>query len=236
MPEGVASWHRWIKSVEFACMSQLNSQYARMNDGSNPPKQRGCLFYGCSFLAILGLLMIIGVLVVGYFAKRASTVDRRIHRHCPRAHSKIEYPPEHWRRRARLKVFKEAMDKGGAPAELVLSRGPERPDHRGENLSKFFVQIEGEKIKGNVSWPLDNLGPLKLEGRYLNGTGVFKVALENGFLDVTLDTLEVKGKSASQPSQGAKATEPGKDATSDPETRATIEKLRAFRSRMARSF
>jgi hypothetical protein len=214
-------------------MSQLDSQYARMNDGSNPPKQRGCLFYGCLSLAIIGLLMIVGILVVGYFAKRA--INRLIADYTdttPAPIQKVEYPPEQLEAlRARLKGFKEAMDRGGAPAELVLNAEDLNALITAEkNLSgKVFVQIDEGKIKGNISLPLEDLGPLKLKGRYLNGTGVFKVKLENGFLDVTLDTLEVKGKSLPDPFlRELKKQNLAKDATNDPEARDTIEKLQSI--------
>ena len=214
-------------------MSQLVPQYARMNDGSNPPKQRGCLFYGCLTLGILALLMIVGVIVVGYFAKRA--INRWVADYtdsAPAVIQRVEYPAEQLQAlRARLKAFKEAMNQGGESVELLLSADDLNALITAEkDLSgKAFVQIDGETIKGNISLPLDDLGPLKLKGRYLNGTGAFKVALENGFLDVTLDTLEVKGKSLPQPLlKELKKQNLAKDVASEPEAKATIEKLQSI--------
>lgn len=207
-----------------------------MNDGSNPPKQRGCLFYGCLTLGILGLLMIAGGIVVGYFAKRA--INRWITDYtdtAPVAIQKVEYPPAQLNElRARLKAFKDAMDQGGAPVELVLTADDLNALITAEKKlnGKAFIEIDGDKIKGNISLPLDDLGPLKLKGRYLNGTGAFRVTLENGFLDVTLDTLEVKGKSLPQPLlKELKKQNLAKDVTNDPETRATIEKLQSIQIR-----
>jgi hypothetical protein len=211
-------------------MSQLVSQYARMNDGSNPPKQRGCLFYGCLTLGIVGLVMIIAGVVALYFAKR--TVSGWINEYTDTAPASVpqtEYSSAQLQAlRERLTVFKEAMDKRGPPAELLLTADDLNALVAADKdlTGKVFVQITDDKIRGNISLPLDNLGPLKLKGRYLNGSGAFKVTLENGFLDVTLDSLEVKGKSLPKPLlKELKKQNLAKDATRDPDARATIEKL-----------
>lgn len=62
-----------------------------------------------------------------------------------------------------------------------------------EIQGKLFVRID-DRIKGELSLPLENIGPLKLKGRYLNGAVTFKVALADGTLDVRLDDVTVKGK------------------------------------------
>lgn len=65
-----------------------------MSNESNPPKQRGCFFYGCLSLAVLGLLVIV-LGVVGYFVVK-STVARWINDYTettPALVEKVEYPP-----------------------------------------------------------------------------------------------------------------------------------------------
>src|SRR5262249_30518452 len=59
---------------------------------------------------------------------------------------------------------------------------------------KLYVTIEGDRLKGQVSIPLDDLGLRLFKGRYLNGSGIFAVGLQNGNLVVTPDVLIVKGK------------------------------------------
>ena len=168
-----------------------------MSNESNPPKQRGCFFYGCLSLAVLGLLAIV-LGVVGYFVVK-STVARWTNDYTettPALVEKVAYPRAKMDAlRAQLAAFKDALDKGTNQIELVLTAddlnaliGQEK-----EIQGKLFVRID-DRIKGELSLPLDDMGPLKLKGRYLNGTVTFKVALANGALDVRLDDVTVKGK------------------------------------------
>jgi len=66
----------------------------------------------------------------------------------------------------------------------------DNPDLR----DKVHVDIEGDKVNGQVSFPLEGIGLPAFKGRYLNGKATLKVALEGGVLRVTLDALEVKGR------------------------------------------
>jgi hypothetical protein len=201
-----------------------------MNDGNNPPKQRGCFFYGCLTLAALGLLMIIGLVVGAYFLKK--TVNRWIDEYtdnAPATMQKVDYTSEQMDAlRTRLGAFTNAMEKGGAPAELVLSADDlnafitASKDLNG----KAFIQFDDDKVKGSISLPLPDMGPLKLKGRYLNGNATFKVILENGILDVTLDAVEVKGKALPDVlMKELKKENLAKEMVKDPDATATIEKL-----------
>ena len=204
-----------------------------MNDGSNPPKQRGCFFYGCLSLAIVGLLLIVALVVGGYFLKK--TVNRWIADYtdsAPATIEKVEYTREQMEALyARLQAFKDAMDKGEAPAELVLSAddlnalaGADR-----KLSGKVFVQLDGDRLKGNVSLPLDDIGPLKLKGRHLNGTAAFNMTLENGFLEVKLDAVEVKGKSLPDAFlKELKKENLAKEIASEPKAAEAISKLESF--------
>ena len=53
-------------------MARASAQYACMSNESNPPKQRGCLFYGCLSLTVLGLMAIV-LGVVAYFWVKSTT-------------------------------------------------------------------------------------------------------------------------------------------------------------------
>src|SRR5262249_46295257 len=59
---------------------------------------------------------------------------------------------------------------------------------------KVFVTIERDKLKGQVSIPLEFLGLPMFRGRYLNGEAELKVSLNNGLLLVTLESFEVNGQ------------------------------------------
>jgi len=168
-----------------------------MSNESNPPKQRGCFFYGCLSLAVLGLLFVV-LAVVGYFVVK-STVAKWTNDYTettPVLVEKVEYPPAKMDAlRAQLTAFNDALARGTNEMELVLTADDlnalisQEKDLQG----KVFVRID-DRIKGELSLPLDDIGPLKLKGRYLNGAVVFKVSLANGALDVRLDDVTVKGK------------------------------------------
>src|SRR5258706_8798135 len=149
-----------------------------MNSESNPPKPRGCFFYGCLTLAVLGLLaLVLGV--VGYYVVKA-TAARWINEYtatAPAEIEKVEYSPAQMQAlRARLAAFKDALDHGKPSTELTLTAEDlnaliaQEPQLQG----KLFVRIDQDRIKGEISIPLETLGPLKLQGRYLNGSATFR--------------------------------------------------------------
>jgi hypothetical protein len=174
------------------------SQHAAMSNATNPPKQRGCLFYGClslSIVALIGLALIVG----GYFLAK-STANRWIREYtdtAPVLVEKFEYPPAAMEAlRTRVAEFKTALDRGTNQVQLVLTADELNALIAQEKSlqGKVFIRLNGDTIQGEVSVPLKDVGPLKLNGRYLNGTATFKVALDNGVLDVRLQDMQVKGK------------------------------------------
>jgi len=186
------------KNILRACLRRSVLQYAAVTNESNPPKPRGCVFYGCLSLAIVALLVIV-LGVVGFFVVK-STANKWIAdftETTPTLVEQAEYPKAQMDAlNNRLAVFKDALDKGQIAAELVLTAedlnaliAKER-----ELRGKLFVRIDNDIVKGDVSVPLKDLGPFKLNGRYLNGTATFRLALENGVLDVRLRDVQVKGK------------------------------------------
>jgi len=172
-----------------------------MSNGTNPPKKRGCLFYGCLTLSILAVLMMV-VGLIGFFVIRG-VYNRAVNEYTsttPQTFEAVTYTPaEREALEARLRLFQQALDQGQGGQELVLSAQdlnvlisdkPNVQDLKG----KLFVMIEDDRIKGKVSIPLQNIGWFKLRGRYLNGVAAFRVALEGGVLDVRLEEVEVNGK------------------------------------------
>ncbi len=59
---------------------------------------------------------------------------------------------------------------------------------------KFYVSLEGDQLKGEVSVPLRDMGLTMFKGRYLNGSATFNLSFQNGALSVTPQTIIVKGK------------------------------------------
>jgi hypothetical protein len=171
---------------------------------ASAPPQRGCFFYGCIIASILVVLVMILVGVGGFIVYRLITgVVESYTATTPLELPKVEMPAE--QREAlknRVDLFRKAVD-AGTPAEpLVLTSDDlnalidENPDLKG----KVYVRVEGDKVKGSVSIPLDALAesPLMtaLKGRYLNGEADLGVSLQNGVLIVILDSIEVNNQKA----------------------------------------
>ncbi len=88
--------------------------------------------------------------------------------------------------------------------------------------------MEGDKLKAQVSIPLDNLEVSPLRGRFLNGEAELKASLSDGVLIVTLDSLEVNGKQLPQRFlEELRAQNLAKDAYKNPRN---AEMIRRFES------
>ena len=180
-------------------MARHSLQYAAVNNAVTPPKKRGCLFYGCLALLLCGLILT--VLAYAGYRYASRTINRWVNEYTDTAPLKIENveisSAELSALQKRIAAFGEALE--SQRSELLLSadeinaliaKDPTLKDLRG----KLFVIIEADRIKGKISLPLENIGPLKLKGRYLNGVATFKVFLERRNLSVRVDRVEVKGK------------------------------------------
>jgi hypothetical protein len=55
------------------------------------------------------------------------------------------------------------------------------------------VRFDGDRIKAELSLPLQEVGWKMLRGRYLNGSGTFNVSLHDGVLFVAPQDIVVKG-------------------------------------------
>ena len=139
-----------------------------------PPRQRGCFFYGCIIASVLALLMVI---LVGIARLRRLPLCsiRQVDEYtatAPEQLPTVEMPAE--KRQAlkdRVEAFRKAVDAGTAIEPLVLTSDDlnalieENPELKGT----VYVKIEGDEVKGRVSFPLDKLKlPFTMvKGRYL---------------------------------------------------------------------
>jgi hypothetical protein len=168
------------------------------------PKKRGCFFYGCITAVVLLALAILGIfLLVRFGIGRLNRMVTDYTDTTPVALPKIEMPPDQLKLlTARVDAFEQAVEAHSNTPPLTLT-GPEAnallastPELKAFK-DKIYVSFEGEETKAQISFPLDSLPPmpmLNVKGRYLNGTGTFKLAISNGLLSVNVDSLEVKGK------------------------------------------
>jgi len=173
-----------------------------MSNGTNPPKKRGCLFYGCLSLIIVGIA-VATMLTIGIFVakKKLMALVNDYTDAAPQAIETVTYPPpEREALQTRLTAFKDAIDKGKAGDELVLN-ATDLNVLIGENAElkgKLFITFEDDQVKAKVALPLDALAEVpglgKLKGRYLNGAGALRVALDSGLLDVRVESIQVRNK------------------------------------------
>jgi hypothetical protein len=162
------------------------------------PKKRGCLFYGCITLAVA--FVIVGILSYVGFQYARKSLRNLVENYTdpqPVAMETVELPKgEADALQKRVADFQQALDRQDRQEELVLSEDELNAlIAQDANLKgKLQVRVEGDRIRGRISWPLEDIGPLKLNGRYLNGLATLAVALTNGQFAVTVDEVEVNGK------------------------------------------
>ncbi len=123
----------------------------------------------------------------------------------------------------RVKSFKETVEAGETPDELILTAKEinaligKDDDMRG----RVYVRIEDGLLSGDISLPTDAIPGGK--GRFFNASATFDVSLENGVLIVTLADAEVKGEPLpAQFVDAMKQENLAKDAYKDPEVAETL--------------
>lgn len=167
-----------------------------MTDQAAKPR-RGCFFYGCITGLVL-LLIVLGALMVGLH------YVRKMVNHYTDAQP-MELPTVQMSQsdiaklKQRFDAFEQAVREGHPTEPLTLTAddineliasGPKQDALKG----KFYVSLEGDKLKGEVSVPLRDMGLTMFKGRYFNGSGTFNLSFQNGALSVTPQTIIVKGK------------------------------------------
>jgi hypothetical protein len=197
------------------------------------PKQRGCFFYGCIIASILAVLFVILMGVMAFLTYRF--VNQLVDQYTsttPQQLPKVEMPADKLQAlKDRVEAFKKAVDAGTPTEPLILSSDDlnalieENADFKGT----VYVKIEGDEIKGQVSFPLDKLQIGMVKGRYLNGEANLKASLSNGVLIVTLDSIEVNGKRPpDEMMKGIREQNLAKDAYKDPKDAEMIRKLESL--------
>jgi hypothetical protein len=155
-----------------------------------PPRRRGCLFYGCLTGIVCMVAILVAALIGLHFVRKVfldytDTAPMVL----PATGLSSAQTAEI---RQRCHQFVEELNAGKSVEPLALA-GTEinaliASANSGQNpLSEHArLSIDNDRLKGDVSIPV--------RGRYLNGTGTFAVSLQNGLLNLNVQTLTVKGK------------------------------------------
>lgn len=133
----------------------------------------------------------------------------------------------------RVGAFTEALKQNAAPSPLILTSREinlliNRHPNWKEMAGKVYVTIEEDRIKGQTSIPLDELGSL-FEGRHLNGSAVFRIDMAAGRLLLFLDSVEVGGEPIPEEFMSAmRAKNLAEEANKEPNVIAVLEKLESI--------
>jgi hypothetical protein len=133
----------------------------------------------------------------------------------------------------RLNDFTSAI-KGGKPASaleltsndinILIQKHPNWKEMAG----KVYVKLEGDKINGEISIPLEKIGNM-FKGRYLNGSAVFRVEMVAGRLLIFIDSLNIAGKTPPEEfMKPLRAKNLAENTNNDPELTAVLEKLESL--------
>jgi hypothetical protein len=160
--------------------------------------RRGCLFYSCLGGFVLMLLVLLGGLVGLHYAKKMFS-DFTDNKPATLPGPKLS-PAEIQQVQKRVDDFREKVRGGTAPAPLALTADEINAlissdrDMRGLRNKLYVTGIEGDRVKGQLSIPMEEVGLQMFRSRYLNATGLFTVSLRNGTLRLTALDLIGKGK------------------------------------------
>src|SRR5262249_37692777 len=141
------------------------------------PRKHGCLFYGC--ITVIVLTVLIGIMIFLGVRKLYNTMYEYTEDK-PMAFPPLQMAVEDRKAvKKRLEDFIAAVKEGKETEPLVLdSDDCNALIQSGETNSlrdRIYVKIEGDEVKGQVSWPLEGIPGMK--GRYANGEADLKVSL-----------------------------------------------------------
>lgn len=171
-----------------------------MTNETTQPRKRGCFFYGCLALIVTVLILAVGSVLLYRYAK--GKIDQTVAEYTDPAPAQLEKgdasPAKVRAVQARIEAFRQGVA-SGQPQELALTADEintllaSQPDLQ-ELANMVYVIIEGDQLKGQLSFPLPDVPPLKLKGRYLNGLATFDVKVNQGDADIRIKDIVPKGK------------------------------------------
>ena len=167
-----------------------------MTDPAAKPR-RGCFFYGCISGLVL-LALVLGLLMAGlhYVRKMVNQytdtkpMELPTVQMAPGEVDKLKQRFESFQQAVREQRPTKSLELTSDEINALIAGGPEWQALKG----KFYLNLAGNQLKGEVSMPLQELGLSMFKGRYLNGSATFNLSFRNGALSVSPQTVTVKGK------------------------------------------
>jgi hypothetical protein len=160
------------------------------------PKRALNPFKGKTLLVLLAFVVVSAILGVLYAKSVVNKLTDAQPATLPTVHlSEIQMFQLH----DRVDTFREDAKNGDPTPPLALSGDEinaliETDPNFAALKNHLFVTINSNELGAQISSPAEDVGLVRLRGRYVNATGVFDVGLTNGELNVMAESLFVKGK------------------------------------------
>lgn len=196
------------------------------------PRKRGCLF---NTAITIGVMLI--VLAVGAFLglRYAKGVVGNLTEAQPMTLPTVHLPDaQMFELHDRVETFQENVRDGEPTPPLELSADElnaliETDPAMQALKNHLFVYINSNQLSAQISFPAEDLGMIRLKGRYVNARGDFDVALTNEELHVTAESLTIKGKPVPRNIMRQITAENLADRfNQDPKTAVGLRKLKAI--------
>jgi len=132
----------------------------------------------------------------------------------------------------RIETFRQAVRNSKPTEPLVLTSDEINallatdPDFSALK-GKLYVTMSSDRVKGQLSVPMDSVGLPLFKGRYLNGTGMFEISLRNNRVRLTTMSFQVKGRAVPEVyMEQIRKHNLAEGINSDPRAAAALERLK----------
>jgi hypothetical protein len=202
-------------------------------NGEPPKPRRGCLFYGCiTGIVMLLCLVIAGLVAVHYAKKKLTALVSEYTDTNPMTLPSVQISSADLEKLKKRYADFEAAVKAQRPTpplvltadeiNALIASSPDKQALKG----KFYVSFDGDRVKGELSVPLKEIGWKMVRDRYLNGSGTFNLSLHNGVLFLSPQTIVVKGKPVPEMyMQGIRNANFAQGLTNQPDAIALLQNL-----------
>lgn len=211
------------------------SEFESRNTGletKEKKKGKGCLFWGF----IIFFTLIISVIGISYYAV-TSFIGGLVETYADTSPASLPHielsDSDTSDLQNKVSTFKQSIEvEGGDSSTLRLSADElnflimNSPD-AGKLKDHFYLEIVDNKVSGQVSIPLDEVG---YPGKFVNGAISLSIKLENGILDVRVADLKIKGHSVQDEVLQALANENlASEAYDNPDFVTVVQRLESIR-------
>ena len=162
-----------------------------------PKARKGCLFY----LGIIGVISLVMLALGAFFGLRyAKGLVNELTDTRPVPVPTVQLPEaQMFQLHDRVATFRDGV-RDGDPVEPLELTADElnaliATDPAMTLLKNhLFVMINSNQLSAQISFPAEDIGLMRLQGRYVNATGVFDVSIKTNELQIMAESLSVRGK------------------------------------------